>query len=677
MLNEELLLVALGDVGDDIIEETRQALYPVQSRAHSRTVWKLLLAAAVILSTLTVTAYAAGWFGLSSRLTPTEAPSVGEKALRFSVNDYAGTPTAEASREWTEYSSSYVNTHSLSNDSSFIDSLSEPEQSYCQIYGAFDREMLDTLLSISDRYGVRLHTRLYAAPDYADGLCALGISDFICGEAGRSFKYIFEDGSFSVESYMLIDDTEIRFTLLRGAKGVLENGYFLLNGSELFDEWEYVNRSGTSVNIAVNRWNELTKTVPVFLLCDAGDWLITVQAECLNAEDIRAEAEKLAERFDFAALSGGKPDMSFLEKPIPAPPRQVKPKEGLMTVREFFDTDEYKASVAFQRAFSDYYCAEIYHNEALVGKYMDFYYGAFPAEDGNVNDILADILAEYPDLTVPGEALGVFSGCPIEADRIRSFCSYSGDGSPVPTYVYEPFNASEISTMLGMETFTGEGEFTAVAYDTGAFFLASQTPQYSLSYIPKGSFFPALRFALDENGESWAYETACGEQVSIARGGTFQKSLMAYNYALYETDTAYTFLEFPESTDAVQMEALLDSIDFTKLDRQQPWGSRQKLTPRYIDYAPLTIMRSNFWSRELLLIPNAEQESVFWTYDALMGKDTAGITWELSDSSHVTLTDHGDGHCTLVTHGSTREAVELTARRGDEHFTVVIDCENR
>lgn len=678
MLNEELILEALGSVGDDLTEETRQALFPVKAaKKHGHTTWKMLLAAAVFISLLSVTAFATGWFGMSSRLAPTENPYNGEEALRFSVNDYAGTPTAEASREWTEYKDQYVSTHAFTNDNSFLDSLDEPEKSYSAIYGAFDREMLDRLLVISESSGIKLHTGMYGAPDYGDGLCALGVDDFIRGEADRSFKYIFEDGSFTVESYMTAEDTEILFTLIRGAKGVMENGYFILNSAQVFDEWEYVTESGISVNIAVNAWNELTKTVPVFILCDAGDYLVTIQTECPNKENIRAEAEKLAERFDYAALSGGEPDMSILEAPEPAQPHPVKPKEGLMTVKEFFETDEYKASAAFQRAFSDYYCAEVYKNENLVGAYADFYYGAFPAKDDKVNEILADVLAEFPGLAVPGEALGLFSNCPIEADKIRSFCWCSLAGSPPPVFVYEPVSTEEIFRMLGMESFAGEQTYTATAYDTGSFWLACGAQEYSIYYIPKGSFFPALRFALDENGEAWAYETACGEQVSAALGGTFQKPVMAYNYALYETDTAYVFLEFSEELGADGMEKLLDSIDFTKFNNQKPWAAERKIVPKYIDYAPLTIMKSNFRSSDEFLISMADTEAGFWTYDALMGKDTEGIAWEISGSNSVTLTDNGDGSCTLVTHGDTREAIKLTAKRGKDSFTVVIICENR
>lgn len=672
-MNSKILALALDAMDDSYLEDARIALgYTIGKNKGHKSVWRTVFLAAVISALFCATAYATGWFGLASRLSSTTDIYHGESAMFFSVDDYAGTPTAEAGREWKEFRDEYAAEHTFTN-SPFHETLNEPEKSYSMIYGAHDQEMLDKLIEISQRHGVKLHTKIYPALNYEDGLTALGISDFIRGDADRSFKYIFEDGSFTVESYIHLEDMDVIFSLMRCQKGTLNNGFYVFNGTEIYDEWEYISKSGNSVVIAVNDWNKLTTTVPIFFLYDAGDYLVTVRTECPNGENIRANAEELAERFDFDALTGGELNMSILDvqSSEPAQARPVKPKTGLMTVSEFFDTDEYKASVAFQREFSEYYNTEVCTG-IVPGLYDSFFYGAYPAKDERVNEILERVLLDYPGLTVPSEAYGLIYMVPIEADRLRSYASYTSGA--IPAYVYEPVSMEDLFNTTGMHPFTAEADYSAVAHDTGAFWLAND--QFQLSYIPKGSFFPTVRFALDENGKTWAYETACGEQVSIALGGEYEYPVWAYNYALYETESAYVLIEFPDKWSVAQMEDMLDGIDFTKFNSPKPWSPERKIIPRYIPYEPLTIMRENWYTKDEYLISFAETERSFFTYEALAGADTEGITWSIDGSENITLKDNGDGSCTIVTHGTEQEVLRLTASRGNDSFSVVIICEN-
>ena len=73
MLNEFALLQAMEGIGAEPVREAGALLgYTGQkARKGRRKLWRtLLLLAAVIASLLGVTAYAAGWFGLSSRVQP-------------------------------------------------------------------------------------------------------------------------------------------------------------------------------------------------------------------------------------------------------------------------------------------------------------------------------------------------------------------------------------------------------------------------------------------------------------------------------------------------------------------------------------------------------------------------------------------------------------------------------
>lgn len=674
-MNSEILALAMDEVDDIYLEDTRAALgYGVGRKRSAKTIRRAFLLAAVISLLLAAAGCAAAWFGLSARLTPIEVSSYGETAKRFSLDNYAGTATAEAGREWTEYFNEYEASHTFTNEIS-DSSLAEPELSYSMIYGAFDRAMLDRLEGISEKYGVKLHIRIYPAPDYETGLAALGIGDFIRGEADRGFKYIFEDGSFTVESYMHIGDTDELFSLMRCKKDSLNNGFMVFRGNEVYDEWEYVTETGQKVNIAVNEWSEHTRTLPIFILYDAGDYLVTVITHCPNTENIRAEGQKIAERFDFAALTGGELNTELLDaKTVElAQSHPVKPKIGLMTVSEFFETDEYKASAAFQRSYNDYLDTMNQGGNKAPGMYDQYYYDSFPAADEKINEIFDRVIEQYPYLRVATETQSVIMMLPVDADAMTSPFSYKGAANP--TYMYESISMDALFRMLGTQPFIAEGNYTAVANNTGAFLLAGA--DFQLSYIPKGTFFPTVRFALDENGETWAYTTSCGEQVSIAKGGDYSYPVCNFNYALYETDIAYVFIQFEPNLGAGEIENILDGIDFTKLNELKPWGAEREITPRYIQYKPLTIMKENWYCKDEYLMPQAEKEYVFYTHEALCGDDTKGITWSVEGNDNVTLTDNGNGSCTLVYHGSERAAIKLTASRGADNFNTVIICEGR
>ncbi len=678
MLNEEYILTALGDVKDSYVEETREALGYGAARKRRGRAWKTLLLAAVIASLLGVSAYATGWFGLSSRLTPAKDP-YRENSAVMSMNDYAGTPAAEAHKEWWEFRfNDNGRTRDYSNTYSFTSALEEPEKSYSMIYGAYDRTMMDKLYELRDRYGVTLHEKSGHIESYEESLRMLGITDFIRGDAERSIQYFYEDGSFKAVGWIQLDGAHSIYTLNRGAKGTLDPAGLSRGDWDVFDEWQYKTSSGMTVNIALNKWNDLTSTVPVLVFCDTEKYLITVTGECANKENIRESAEDFAERFDYAALTGGKVDPKAFETPEPAKPTAVKPKAGLMSVKAFFDTDEYKASTEFQRAYAEWQDELNAGKGTVAGQYGRRYYGAFPAEDEEVNKILEEVSAKYPELVIPHEALGVWCGVPVEAARLTGPNSYRpSEGEPMADFVYELMNGEEYAQLLGLEEFTGEGDYTVSAFDTGAFYIVGLRELTTvLHYIPKGTFYPLLRFALDEDGEAWTYESACGEQVSMAFGGEMEYPIFGYNYALYETDTAYVFLEFEEYMDAGKMEAAVDKIDFTVFNHVKPYDESRTVTPRTIEYALLTIMQDDWFTREEFVMPFSEKEATFYTYANLSGGDTSGISWSLTGSDKVSLTDNGDGSCTIISSGTEKEVVKLTATRGSDSCSAVIVCYN-
>lgn len=90
-----------------------------------------------------------------------------------------------------------------------------------------------------------------------------------------------------------------------------------------------------------------------------------------------------------------------------------------------------------------------------------------------------------------------------------------------------------------------------------------------------------------------------------------------------------------------------------------------------------TARKFGSYCKDEYLMPQAETEYVFYTNEALNGDDTKGITWSVEGNDNVTLTDNGNGSCTLVYHGSERVAIKLTASCGADNFNTVIICEGR
>ena len=84
-------------------------------------------------------------------------------------------------------------------------------------------------------------------------------------------------------------------------------------------------------------------------------------------------------------------------------------------------------------------------------------------------------------------------------------------------------------------------------------------------YIPKGSFCPAIREQLHPNAASWAYDTACGEQVVITMDGEMEYPRFQNAIVLYETDLAYVLLQLTGCSDSGFIQACADLVDFTKL----------------------------------------------------------------------------------------------------------------
>ncbi len=582
----EQILRALNTAEAKDLEDAGRVLgyFPAGKERGARKAVRVLLLAAAFALLFGVTAYALGWFGLSARLTEAEdtSPFAVETLVQeqqketkppvahyLSFNDYAGTPAAKAHAEWNVFWWDYVGNHSFDNavESEWKQQLDTEMTAIADIYGCGDAAMLDKLLEIRDKYGVRLHTASVFPGNEERFYKLSGLKPFFLGEGEIQVQYLYEDGSFKAEGQAALEGQGYPFTLARGAKGALDPASNREDRAENYEEWGISNEKGQTVGIALGPEPVLEEETPeprmrsCYLFFDSKDYIVTVMGCVPSGEKARDDAEELANRFDFDLLCSGKTDLSPVTQ---AKPREVKPKEGLMTLQDWVATDEYKASSEFRSAV----CTWADGLEENKGNYRGLsvynYYGSFPPQIPEVRDIAEEIEARY-DLEMPGEVRAVLGGSEVDPSRVTTGMGYRNGKDD---YAALPALSEEQSwAILGVEPFTSAGKpFQIFRYDTGAFFCDLNLSGYTcdVHYIPKGTFYPLFRFVLHPELTGWAYDTACGEQVYLVHGGDMEYPHAGIPYVLYESELGYVIVEIYSNDDTYTLQAVANAIDFTK-----------------------------------------------------------------------------------------------------------------
>lgn len=235
-----------------------------------------------------------------------------------------------------------------------------------------------------------------------------------------------------------------------------------------------------------------------------------------------------------------------------------------MTLADWVDTDEYKASSEFRSAA----CAWADGLEENKGNYRGLsiynYYGSFPPQIPELRAAAEKIEADY-GLEMPREVRAVLGGSEVDPSRVTPDLGYrSGkdDATTLPVLSEE-----ECWELLDVEPFTTAGKpFHIFRYDTGAFFcnlnLSGMT--CDVHYIPKGTFYPLFRFVLHPDLNGWAYDTACGEQVYLVHGGDMEYPHAGIPYVLYESEQGYVIVEIFTNDETYTLQTVADDIDFTK-----------------------------------------------------------------------------------------------------------------
>ena len=576
MLKQEDLLYSMTELSsEDILETGRRLGYLRRRRGGLRKTVRLLLVAAILVSLLSVTAYAAGWFGLRQRVSRTEdsaesgeescvesgetsVPDKGETGI-LSDNAYGSEPAGQAHAAWTAYMAEHRESYTeLSGNDAENWHPDDPELQKLQtIYGAFDREALEKLLEIRDEYGVALHTDLVVPPTPELFLRVTGLSPFLRGGNRMSdfgAGYVYEDGSFHYEGghVTLADGSRAEFVADCGRRGVLDPAYTPVVHMEDYTEWEYVNVGGDRLILSVAKGQGSS-----FLFYESEDCLITLRSSC-------EDAEALADCFDFAAMSRLQPDLSALR----SDPDAAEAGEGLLTLERFLQSEEYRASSAFQKLYNDY---ELPIDSAKLaglgasrpeGFSQLYYYGSFPTGIAEVDGGLAEILAAQP-LRAAGLADIYWFGLPF----------HEGGISPDGGMYNEAYKAATAEGRLeeeaclarfGMGAFLRDATLDSfILWENGGRYAEFRVGNLAgqLHYLPKGCFYPLFHPVMGRQGESWAYDAACGEQVNICVMAGAVYPDWDCGYILYETDTAYVVVVGPTETYALQL--LADAVDFS------------------------------------------------------------------------------------------------------------------
>lgn len=580
MRQSERILRAIGNIDDEIIINVGRKqgfLYAKKStKRPPRRLGRILLLAATLATLFVGSAYAAGWFGLASRMVKAENPytveadenaeTMSETGGWVAANGDADSPEAQASLEWARAEWEFRQEHVDWNAADDWVAAQGERKPACEIYNCFNQEMLDKLYEICSTYGLRLHEEVAYPMTETQFEQAAGIGKFLQSENGSwTGHYIYEDGSFKGEGIVELDGGGVVYQLNRSRSGVLAPYGMYVLAPESYDEWQYTVH-GHTLNLALKQGDYGFEGIVFF---HEGEDFITINYSAryipgTPADFDRSNAEALAGCFDYDALCGGKSNLNAINAlSIVA----AKPKAGLLTSAEFAKTPEYLAGSAFHTAYNDW--NDMRQNEEwfVKGQYWQYYYAPFPTGVKELDAVFQEIRENYV-LRYPATARAIVFGEWIGAERMTSLLSYRMDEGPEKEKSQQA-TADDYWKLIGMDDFLLNGEsklLTAVQWDNGAWqvLIGYGSTSYQLTYVPKGSFCPVVRQMLHPEAEGWAYETACGEQVYITLDGEMEYPRFQTQFALYETDTAYVMIGPDGTGDAATMQLYVDNIDLTK-----------------------------------------------------------------------------------------------------------------
>lgn len=283
-------------------------------RRGLHTALRVTLIAAALAALLGVTAYAADWLCLRSRLADTghmlNVSTIGEggegvsyeaEAMLLVPTGHRESPEYQASVEWFRFWEEYMEEKSR-DTSDWRDFEGAQALLGTDIYLAWDTVMAEKLLEICDKYGLKLHTDMSMASSLDEfyalaGTEPFGLPDGVVSSPG----YVFEDGSFKAEGFTEIDGENRIFTISKFVSGTMPPFPVYLAEPENYQEWSYTTAGGCTVCIDYNtKADDMGHTVLIFY--SQKDAFIRLSGSVPGGPE---QAEELAERFDFEKVCGG------------------------------------------------------------------------------------------------------------------------------------------------------------------------------------------------------------------------------------------------------------------------------------------------------------------------------------------------------------------------------------
>ena len=527
-MNALRLFEAVGGIEDRYLAEA-DALRPA---AHRRRWLRITLLAAALACLFSISAYAAGWFGLGARVTP---------AQDLSLSGLLESEEAQAYAEWVGFRDPYFEQFLAAQDGEPFDmtwSEESPElHAAAALYGAIDRESAERLKAIAAAHGLTIHTDALRFSGARHFLRAAGVPAF-AGEAAGYRGLVYEDGSYEAVLTLPLDSGEQPLTLQRHFAGVLQPTGLerTLVETENFIEWSYRNAYGQELSLALSTADEHLFAIggdhvasaadarfPFFLFYSRPGQTLTAMGNlygdgaALDEAAARARLEAIADALDFEAAAETKVDTAYYRSYAPV----SAPANGAPDLAVFLSVPEVQASLALQRELAEAVGLEIGHGmeEAVHG--------------GGDLDLLRN-----------GDAIkGTRVDALLEEIAVRYALRYPG------TY----------SRLAEPGAFGGEIRYRL---DNGAFGgFAAERSEYL--YLPRGSFFAAsLLYALPEAAESpgWFYQNANGDTVWLCRTA----GDMRVGYLLYESEDGW-FLLLMNSPELWQLEEAADGLRLSEL----------------------------------------------------------------------------------------------------------------
>lgn len=541
-MNVHALFDAVGEIDDRFLAEA-ESLRPTR-RGKPRL--RVVLIAAALACLFSVTAYAAGWFGLGARVTPSRD---------LSLSGILDSEEARAYTDWTAYRDTYVDAFLASQGDAPFDmawTSESPELNGAAVlYGAPDRSSAVRLLDIAAQHGLTLHTRALRFTSGANFLRAAGIPRF-AGEETEYRGLVYEDGSYTAELTIPLGDGDTILTLERHFTGKMQPTGLerTLVQPENFLEWSYQNAHGQVLSLALSSVDEQlfalgnervprdgNRLFPFYVFYwQNGQYLTAAGHLRLSADHgfdeaaARAQLESIADAIDFEAAAAADCDTTFFLDFTPV----SAPADGKPDLAVFLTLPEAQATLMLQRELAEDMGMEIGRGMEFAvhgGGDLDVLRNGDPLSGSKIDSLLEAAAAQY-HLRYPSQC--------------RSF---RGSG----------LSENEILAAAGQGDFGGEIRYLL---DNGVFW-GFDTDRNEFLYLPHGGFLAgSLLYALPEaaEGEGWFYKNQNGDTVWLCRSAGESR----VGYLLYESEGGW-FLLLVNSPELWQLEEVADQLRLSEL----------------------------------------------------------------------------------------------------------------